>query len=126
MKYKIDDILNNETPELDITEYFPRAKETGEMVIIRLQRLSAKYQYQITACMQGGAFKGEKEYLDARKTVLLNGIVLDDDFPIEKWDAATIDGLEENKGQFLDFLVAEITDFNRPLSEKKSENSGQS
>jgi len=122
MKYTTDDILNNETKELDISAFFPGAEEK---VIMRMKRLSAKDQYHITACMRERTFKGEQEYLNARKTVLLNGIVQDEDFPMEKWDAATIDLLEENKSQFLDYLVSEISDFNRPLAEKKSENSDQ-
>jgi len=119
MKYTIDDILNDETKEIDVSEFFSRAKESEEKVIIRLKRLSAKYQYHITRSMEGAEFKGEKEYMDARKMILLNGIVMDDDFPMEKWDSGTIDWLEENRGQFLDFLVTEISEFNRPLALKK-------
>ena len=120
MKYTIDDILNDETKKIDVSEFFPKATER---VIMKTKRLAAKYQYHITRAMEGAEFKGEKEYMDARKMILLNGIVMDDDFPIDKWDSETIDWLEENRGKFIDFLIIEISEFNRPLALRKQTNS---
>jgi len=121
MKYDIEDILQDETKKLDVSQFFPKAEEK---VFVTIKRLPSQHQYHVTACMADGTFKGEKEYMEARKTVLLHGIVKED-FPLEKWDEEVIEKLEESKGQFLDFLINEISEFNRPLAQRKNEASAK-
>lgn len=122
MKYTIDDILLNETKDIDVTSFFPAAKEKDETLFITVKRLLAKHEYVVSIKTRGN-FQSEKEYMDVRKVILLNGVEVNDKFPLARWDEETIDQLEENKSIFLDFLIKEITDFNRPLARRKDQRS---
>ena len=55
-------------------------------------------------------------YQKTRDIYLLNGVVINDNFPFEKWDKATIDEIDKRCPEFIQFLQDEIQEFNRPLA----------
>jgi len=134
MKYKIEDLREAETKDLDVTEFFPTAKEK---VIITIRRLTTKKHNDVIALMTlGGEIKarisagGEEEgteasftgtntewYTGARMIELVGGIVLNDNFPFEKWDEQIITELDERNPGFITFLQDEIRAFDRPLAQ---------
>jgi len=125
MKYKIDDLMLSDTKEINVSQFFPTATEP---VIITIRHLMNKNHNDIIALMMIGQKiapaneKGEFEIKDTgwyqrtRDIYLLDGVVINDNFPFEKWDKATIDGIDKRCPEFIQFLQDEIQEFNRPLA----------
>jgi len=65
--------------------------------------------------------KNTEWFTEARKIELLNGVVVDDDFPFEKWDEQFIDEIDHRCPELIQYLQDEIQEFNRPLAEKNNE-----
>jgi len=107
MKYNVDSIKMSETKEVDISEYIPSATEPvtgaggGEGNTIEI--------------------KNTEWFTEARKIELLNGVLVDDNFPFEKWDEQTIDEIDERCPELIQYLQDEIQEFNRPLAVKNKE-----
>jgi len=100
MKYNVDSIKMSETKEVDISEYIPSATEPVRNTI---------------------EIKNTEWFTEARKIELLNGVLVDDNFPFEKWDEKTIDEIDERCPELIQYLQDEIQEFNRPLAEKNNE-----
>lgn len=133
MKYKIEDLREAETKDLDVTRFFPTAKEK---VFITIRRLTTKKHNDVIALMTlGGEIKahisegGEEGaeasftgtntswYTGARMIELVGGVVLNDNFPFEIWDEKIITELDERNPGFITFLQDEIRAFDRPLAQ---------
>lgn len=135
MKYKIEDLREAETEDVDITEFFPSAKEK---VFITIRRLTTKNHNDVIALMtMGGEIKAriptddEEEgteasfsatntswYTEARMIQLLGGVVQNEKFPFEKWDEQIVNELDERNPLFITFLQERIRKFDRPLARK--------
>jgi hypothetical protein len=127
MKYTISDLRTEDFQSLDISEFFPSATEP---VIIKIKRLTEKKRSDVVALMMHGQSiksKGEIEIMDtgwyqkAREIQLLNGVVLDDSFPFEKWDMAFVDALDERNPSLVAKIQEAIRKFGRPLAEESDE-----
>jgi len=128
MKYSIDDIKMSETKEIDISQFIPAA--TGP-VKIKIRHLTVKKRNEVTALiMKGQEFtqkmdkvelKNTDWFLEARKIELINGIVVDDDFPFNRWDETIIDEIDERCPELIAYIQNAIQDHNRPLAEENEE-----
>jgi hypothetical protein len=131
MKYKIAELRDAEYREVDITEFFPSAQEK---VIVKVRRLTEKKRNDVVALMMRGQSvkaetkeTGEMTILDTgwfqkgREIELLNGVIIDDSFPFEKWDIAFIDELDERCPELIRKIHDAIQEFNRPLARKSAE-----
>jgi len=131
MKYKISDLKIEEYTELDISEFFPSATEP---VIIKIKRITEKQNSDVVALMMHGQSiksKGEIEITDtgwyqkAREIQLINGVVLDDSFPFEKWDMKFIDEVDVKCSELIRTIHDAIREKNLPLAEKSEEISSE-
>jgi hypothetical protein len=131
MKYKISDLRTGEYKELDISEFFPSATEP---VIIKIKRLTEKKRSDVVELtMHGQSIKAGGDidiqdmtgYRKAREKRLLNGVVLDDSFPFEKWDEKFIEEIGEKCPELIGLIHDAIQEFNLPLAEKSEENSSE-
>ena len=128
MKYSIDDVRLAETKEIDISPFLV----VDEPVKIKIRRLTTKQRNEVVALMMKGQelsatkkdsikIKNTEWFTEARKIELVHGVVVDDDFPFEKWDEEIINAIDEKNPELIQFIQGEIQDFNRPLEEKNSE-----
>ena len=142
MKYKVEDLREADTKDLDVTRFFPSAKEP---VVITIRRLTTKKHNEAIALMTlGGELKtqitdgGIQEgaaasfvatntawYSAARMVEILGGVILNDKFPFETWDEPLVDILDKRNPEFIAFLQDEIRTFDRPLVQKPKKASGQ-
>ena len=145
MKYKVEDLREADTKDLDVTRLFPSAKEP---VVITIRRLTTKKHNEAIALMTlGGELKtqitddtdDEKRegaaasfvatntawYSAAQMVRILGGVVLNDKFPFETWDEPLVDILDKRNPEFIAFLQEEIRTFDRPLVQKPKKASGQ-
>lgn len=142
MKYKIEDLREAETKELDVTRFFPSAKEP---VIITIRRLTTKkHNETIALTALGGEIKTQMLdddkpdkpeasfsatntlwYSAARMVELIGGVVLNDAFPFEEWNEKIIDELDERNPEFITFLQDEIRLLDRPLASRPKKTSGR-
>jgi len=136
MKYNVDSIKMSETKEVDISEYIPSATEP---VKIKIKHLTTKKRNEVIALMMKGQelstgvsgtgggegntieIKNTEWFTEARKIELLNGVLVDDNFPFEKWDEQFIDEIDQRCPELIQYLQDEIQEFNRPLAEKNNE-----
>lgn len=128
MKYTVENVKLAGTKEIDISQYL----NVDEVVKIKIRHLTNKKRNEVVALMMKGQelsttnkdsfeIKNTDWFAEARKIELLNGVVIDDDFPFEKWDEDFINIVDEKNPELIQFIQEEIQDFNRPLAEKKSE-----
>lgn len=128
MKYSVDDVKISETKEIDISPFLT----VEGPVKIKIRHLTTKRRNEVVALMMKGQefstqsegsieIKSTEWFMEARKIELLNGVVVDDDFPFEKWDEDFINEIDEKCPEMIQFIQTEIQDFNRPLAEANNE-----
>jgi len=128
MKYTIDDVKLSETKEIDISPYL----NVDEPVKIKIRHLTNKQHNEVIALIMkeqelsttnkdNFKIKNTDWFAETKKIELLNGIVIDDDFPFEKWDEEFINIIDEKNPELIQYIQEEIQDFNRPLAEQKKE-----
>lgn len=128
MKISIDNIKMAEIKEIDISPYLT----VDEPVKIKIRHLTTKKRNEVIALMlHGQEMSGvnkdnirieNTEWLDKSRMIeLLNGVVVDDEFPFEKWDEDIINKIDERNPELINFIHKEIQEFNRPLAEKNNE-----
>jgi hypothetical protein len=130
MKFKVGDFRASETKKVDIRRFIPVATEP---VLIRIKRYSERVRTRIAQLMLKGQrldqkteelILSETDFVEETKDItLLEGIVVNGDFPFERWDKAFIAELGVQCPEIIEYLLSEIREFNRPLadeSEKKS------
>jgi hypothetical protein len=127
MKYSVSDMVMADTKTVDVSEFFPG----DEKVTVTVRHLPVQKRNEVIALMTvGQKFNANAEeveikdpswFVKANKIQLLNGVVVDDSFPFEKWDEATIEAIDQRNPSFIELLLKEIQDHNRPLAQKKNE-----
>jgi len=128
MKYSIDSVRLSETKEIDISRFM----KTDEPVTIKIRHLTTKKRNEVIALMMKGQevstvkknsveIKNTEWFTEARNIELLNGVVVDDNFPFEKWNKEIIDQIDEINPELIQFIQDEIQEFNRPLAVKNNE-----
>jgi hypothetical protein len=134
MKYTIEDLREAETKELDVTQFFPKAKEPVIITIKRLNsRQHARYfnfialaQFEITQAKADGIPLDQVDLSGwdaARMETLLGGVIQDDKLPFEKWDKETIEAVDKRDSALVSFIYDGIQELGRPLAKKKNSGS---
>jgi len=134
VKYTIDDLREAETKDLDVTQFFPKAKESVFITIRRLEsgfhnrviNFLALARYEIEQAKENGIPSSQADLSGwdaARLETILGGVVIDDKFPFEQWDKETIKAAEQRNPSFISFLYTNIQGLDRPLAEKMNSDS---
>jgi len=132
VKYGSKDVKALPTKEIDITEFFTNP---GGKIKLKIRHYSQYEAHEINALLlQGQSFKRGTEdegevnlkkfhMAEAFLARLKAGVVMDDDFPFEKWDDEFIQELDRINPEMTGYIHDQIQEYNRPFEKKKERKS---
>lgn len=132
MKYGSKDIKALPTKTIDITEFFTNP---GEKVKLKIRHYSHYEANEINALLlQEQSFRRGEENQDEVNVKKLHmaeaflarmraGVLIDEEFPFEKWDDEFILKLDRLNPDLTGYIQDNIVEYNRPFEKRKERKS---